>query len=271
MNCLFYVSQILLEYFLSKMSCSQPCTVEEKHLYFSKTRATFQQARTICKNKGGTLATNLDYEVYRKINSCCTSQHDYWIGLKDDPVLCFSSTEPYHWIEEDSCHSGQPLNIRRQPNNIKCQAITVSINSVNQDLPRAYESDCPSQHHYICQLPSSKMLPYTTPKVFGSLTATSAYSDSSTLDNSSLKIWMIAGGIIALAILVLLLIALCCFYHKKKTNKKKKQTIKRNIVSSKVNSTSTLKTSTSTFISNNNNELNRKGSFHLYYRYFDYF
>ena len=200
------------------MSCHNPCHIQGKTYTFSTSPKIFLLAERECKKSGGTVAKVLDETIYAKLKSCCNSQQQFWIGLKNTPGLCPTSRE-YQWISDSTCINPTPLVISPQPNNRLCQAVTIQM-IPNQGLPLARETDCTSQYSYICQYSTKSKptaeLPTTTlnPKK-GAI----AFPSDENISESTFNIGAIVGGTAAFLCLILLILIL--FHHFRKSSQQK--------------------------------------------------
>lgn len=133
-------------------SCSVCRTTQENDYFsFAENQTTFYDAKQQCISRGGTLAVNLTQEEYRLFKRCCASTMKYWIGLIDNNI-CRSSRKPYQWIGSTNCRSARPLQMiveQRNPN--QCQAVTITLDISNSELPLAARINCNSRKSYVCR------------------------------------------------------------------------------------------------------------------------
>ena len=133
------------------MSCRSPCTsANGKYVYtFVNQSASLQNAIRIC-GQGRTLANNLSRSDYRDINSCCSSQKDYRIGLVADET-CRRKSKPYYWVgSNDQCVSDGPLNLQQAQRN-GCQTATITAGSPGSNIYTARWNNCEERLPYVCQ------------------------------------------------------------------------------------------------------------------------
>jgi len=182
---------------------------------------------------GGSLATELDEDSYRLLNSCCNSQHQYWIGLLNKPNSCKDAGigQNYQWLKRKDCKSAYPLQLVAQPNNQRCQGITVHVTTPNQFYPKAYEIDCSTPNRYICQLPVfSPANPYTRSTSLPANKPTNLIPGAVTSNNESillhqepsLNVAAIVGGVLGLLFLFILFVFIYRCFTKQKNLKSKK-------------------------------------------------
>ena len=201
---------------------------------FSRRTANFYDASRRCLKEGGTLAKYLDDDAYIKLNKCCRTSNQYWIGLVDKDECSNNLNGSYKWEGDTTCSNARPLNVIDQPNNQRCQAVTIRVhpNSGEGSIPSALETDCGNAQRYICQFPVSSTSPpptstrslettqkITTGKSLLTFTSkTSTYSSSLTTTttstpvdaqgafNAGLTVGLAIGGLVLLTVALILLV-----------------------------------------------------------------
>ena len=142
-------------------SCS--CEIGQYIYRLSTTRSSFNGASTTCRNEGGRLARFLTRSDYKELNSCCSQNGEYWIGLVDRGDC--PENAPYRWDTTSTCKSAAPLAFTAQPNNSGCQGVTIITAGSQRNLPMARGERCDQFQQFICQyLPLSTTRAVTTEK-----------------------------------------------------------------------------------------------------------
>ena len=212
------------------------CQIKDNTYRFSARSLSFERALTACTNEGGRLARFLTMLDYEELNSCCSQEGEYWIGLVDKRD-CPHQNDPYRWDNTLMCRNAEPLAVITQPNNSGCQGVTIRTGS-QQVLPTARVIDCIQPQQFICQYLST---PPTTTATKTSI-STNATNNSTTLFSSnqlssiissfpfffrtspttiasstqSERNAAIISSIILANIILLLLLAIFCFWRSKK-------------------------------------------------------
>ena len=200
-------------------SACQSCKRNGFSYIFYKNQLPFQPARQSCLDKGGSLASNLDAETYRMFQRCCPGGNHYWIGLFNEGEC---QDDQFQWVVgKRSCTSAEPLDVDNQPNNMNCQAIRIGLrtNVHGMSLPDAIDTDCTSASRYVCQfqIPTSKAVSSETRSVSTAISTimvrseeTTQFLSSSTtvLSNNKLDTGVVAGIIVASALLLLCVLGL---------------------------------------------------------------
>ena len=227
-------------------SCS--CEIGQYIYRLSTTRSSFNGASTTCRNEGGRLARFLTRSDYKELNSCCSQNGEYWIGLVDRGDC--PENAPYRWDTTSMCRSAAPLTFTAQPNNSGCQGVVIITAGSQRNLPMARGENCDQSQQFICQyLPLSatravtteesvttraiSRTPTTTITAWRATTASFSFtqplldysSNSEVMEDDSSNISSnansgIMAGIVVCVILLLLLLVFLCFWNYKKTGGK---------------------------------------------------
>ena len=145
------------------------CEIRDNTYRFSTRSLSFERALTACTSEGGRLARFLTRSDYQELNSCCSQEGEYWIGLVDRRDC--PESKPYRWDNTRVCRNATPLAVITQPNHTRCQGVAIQT-GIQRVLPTAREIDCIQPQPFICQIPR----PSTTTSETTTTTRTSNYT-----------------------------------------------------------------------------------------------
>ena len=180
------------------MLCSETCYSADGlfQYVFEDSLSTHQDARSTCKYRGWTLATNLTMDDYQKLDNCCNPANTYRIGLVKHLTKCNQSSDlHFSWITSQTCNDGSPLNITGVIPQL-CQSVAIPVGGLKDAGYNVHLSNCSSRLPYICQ----KRI-HITPKTSIVTTAPATSLSAGVIAG------IIAGGLVALFSFLLLF---CC-------------------------------------------------------------
>ena len=109
--------------------CSRRCHNVRNIFTFSRRTATFQEAKNLCKQNGGTLAQNLDLFSYTALLNYCFRWSIILLNRLENVSAskCINrNSSGLRWIGSLTFGDGSPLNIAaRHVNNEECLIVTI--------------------------------------------------------------------------------------------------------------------------------------------------